>query len=492
MSELKKMTNIFVFAIILTIISISVIVANGKTYTKEIKLPGNLTYEDNIDVYLEQEKESLSLESSRISSNIVEVKLNALEKGKAYLNINLNGEEYYTNSVYVHNMNIITYGSYFGNCTGGIVVPICVTVFMVYFLVILIKEYRKNIKENMYQYKNIAYMGIIIFTSFSLLNRIYTLFTFRTYGIINIINDFTNMAQLFSVLLLPFALITAILVTISNIVLVKREGLNYRNLLGLILGVLLCFGTIASEIFNLWLRSMNNANIYNLNSIYPYLENVIETAIYIIVSYLECILFGAIILSLKAARHIPKYDKDYILILGCQIKKDGTLTPLLKARADRAIEFSKMQKENTGKNIVFIPSGGKGTDEVIAEAQAVKNYLMEQGIKEENIIVEDKSKNTYENVKLSDKIIRERNKDAKVAFSTTNYHVFRGGAIAKEQNLNYEGIGAKTKTYFWINAFIREYITTLFLERKGHIIAVSILNLSAIVMIFVMYLSNVL
>lgn len=48
------MTNIFVFAIILTIISISVIVANGKTYTKEIKLPGNLTYEDNIDVYLEQ------------------------------------------------------------------------------------------------------------------------------------------------------------------------------------------------------------------------------------------------------------------------------------------------------------------------------------------------------------------------------------------------------------------------------------------------------
>ena len=122
----------------------------------------------------------------------------------------------------------------------------------------------------------------------------------------------------------------------------------------------------------------------------------------------------------------------------------------------------------------------------------MKKYLMEQGIKEENIIVEDKSKNTYENVKLSDKIIRERNKDAKVAFSTTNYHVFRGGAIAKEQNLNYEGIGAKTKSYFWINAFIREYIATLFLERKGHIIAVSILNLSAIAMIFVMYLSNVL
>lgn len=46
MSELKKMTNIFVFAIILTIISIAVIVANGKTFTKEIHLGDDVTIED--------------------------------------------------------------------------------------------------------------------------------------------------------------------------------------------------------------------------------------------------------------------------------------------------------------------------------------------------------------------------------------------------------------------------------------------------------------
>ena len=39
----------------------------------------------------------------------------------------------------------------------------------------------------------------------------------------------------------------------------------------------------------------------------------------------------------------------------------------------------------TGKDIIFVPSGGKGDDEVISEAQAIKNYLMEQGIDEGNI-----------------------------------------------------------------------------------------------------------
>ena len=34
--------------------------------------------------------------------------------------------------------------------------------------------------------------------------------------------------------------------------------------------------------------------------------------------------------------YIPKYYKDFIIILGSKIKSDGTLTPLLKGRVDRA------------------------------------------------------------------------------------------------------------------------------------------------------------
>ena len=89
---------------------------------------------------------------------------------------------------------------------------------------------------------------------------------------------------------------------------------------------------------------------------------------------------GTAVSAVRAAKHIPEFNKDFILILGCQITKDGGLTKLLQSRTDRAIEFANMQKKATGRDIVFVSSGGKGDDEVIAEAEAIHNYLVSTGI----------------------------------------------------------------------------------------------------------------
>jgi uncharacterized SAM-binding protein YcdF (DUF218 family) len=107
-----------------------------------------------------------------------------------------------------------------------------------------------------------------------------------------------------------------------------------------------------------------------------------------------------------------------MIILGCKIRNDGTLTPLLKGRVDKAIEFRNKQLKETGKDLIFIPSGGKGKDEVISEGDAIKRYLLENKINEKNILVENKSKSTDENIKFSYKLIN--NKKAKIAYSTTN------------------------------------------------------------------------
>ena len=120
----------------------------------------------------------------------------------------------------------------------------------------------------------------------------------------------------------------------------------------------------------------------------------------------------------------------------------------------------------------------------------MKNYLLEHGIPENKILCDDASQNTYENIKFSNKIISEKMKDAKVAFSTTNYHVFRAGCIATKQCLNLEGIGAKTKSYFWVNAFIREFIATLVSEKKKHITIISIILFISIIMIFISFYNN--
>ena len=95
-----------------------------------------------------------------------------------------------------------------------------------------------------------------------------------------------------------------------------------------------------------------------------------------------------------------------------------------------------------------------------------------------------------ENIKFSNNIIKNQNKNAKIAFSTTNYHVFRAGTIATAQKIMMEGIGAPTKTYFWINAFIREFIATLVIEKKNHVLTFINIILVMLLMVGFVFLSN--
>ena len=110
---------------------------------------------------------------------------------------------------------------------------------------------------------------------------------------------------------------------------------------------------------------------------------------------------------------------------------------------------------------MFITSGGQGADEVVSESSAMKRYLMERGIPEERIIEENQSTSTYENMLFSKDKIWEIDPEGKVAFSTTNYHVFRSGLFARRVKMRAVGMGADTKWYFWPNAAVREFIGLL-------------------------------
>ena len=207
-------------------------------------------------------------------------------------------------------------------------------------------------------------------------------------------------------------------------------------------------------------------------------------------SYLYTLIIATLYCNVKAARHIPKYDKDFIIILGSKIKNDGTLTPLLKARVDKAIDFGNRQFETTKKKIIYIPSGGKGSDEIIFEATAIQNDLIKKGIKEKQIIIEDKSTSTTENMRFSKDKIDNINKDAKISFATTNYHVFRSGVIANKEGIECEGMGSKTKWYFYTNALIREFVANLVQEKKSHIILIMLINISLLILIAIGYHYN--
>ena len=65
----------------------------------------------------------------------------------------------------------------------------------------------------------------------------------------------------------------------------------------------------------------------------------------------------------------------------------------MKLRLDKAIEYY-----HSNKDINIIVSGGQGKDEIMTEALAMKNYLVENNVDEEKIILEDKATTTLENI----------------------------------------------------------------------------------------------
>lgn len=321
-------------------------------------------------------------------------------------------------------------------------------------------------------------LGLLIFINVNIIRQINLLI--QNWNILNIVDIYNNTLKSFSyfaMLTLPCIIILSLYSIITNFILIKKEGFNPRRLLGIIIGFFAILGLFGSQT----LYYIINRVLIDTDK--QFIKFTLDICLNATLSYLYTLIIATLYCNIKAARHIPEFNKDFIIILGSRINSDGTLTPLLKARVDKAIEFGNRQYEKTKKKIVYVPSGGKGKDEVTSEALAIKDYLIEKGIKEKQILIEDKSTSTIENMRFSKEKIDEVNSDAKISFSTTNYHVFRSGVIASEQGIDCDGMGSKTRWYFYTNALIREFIANLVQERKKHIILLLLINISLLVLI---------
>ena len=337
---------------------------------------------------------------------------------------------------------------------------------------------RNQYEKKKYSYSIIMNLGLLIFINVNILRHINLLI--QNWNVLNITDIYNNTLKSFSyfaMLTLPCIIILALYSIITNFVLIKKEGFNPRKLLGIILGILSILGLFGSQTLYYIITNLL------VNTDKKFIKYALDICINGTLSYLYTLIIATLYCNVKAAKHIPEYDKDFIIILGSKINDDGSLTPLLRGRVDKAIEFGNKQYELSKKKIVYIPSGGKGNDEVTSEAEAIKKYLLSKGIKENQIIIENKSRSTIENMKFSKDKINEVNKDGKIVFSTTNYHVFRSGVIANEQGIDCEGIGSKTKWYFYTNALIREFIANIAYEKKNHIILILLINISLLILI---------
>lgn len=164
----------------------------------------------------------------------------------------------------------------------------------------------------------------------------------------------------------------------------------------------------------------------------------------------------AILMNIYVTKDINNVKTvDTMIILGAKVNRDG-VSKTLKLRLDKAIEYY-----NKDKDINIIVSGGQGKDEVMTEALAMKNYLLENGVDEKNIILENKATTTLENIIFSKEIMEDLNLGNRALIITSDYHLFRGRFIASILGIDNEGLCSISSLSSRMYYMIREYPTSV-------------------------------
>ena len=136
-------------------------------------------------------------------------------------------------------------------------------------------------------------------------------------------------------------------------------------------------------------------------------------------------LFGAVIYG--SYDHIQG-EPQVMVILGCQVKNDGP-SQLLRDRLDEALSYL-----DDHPDLTVVVSGGQGPDEPSTEARAMADYLMEEGVEEDQILLEDQSHNTVQNFRYTAQLLEERGYDlenTQVLVVSNGFHLTRARILAE-------------------------------------------------------------
>ena len=178
----------------------------------------------------------------------------------------------------------------------------------------------------------------------------------------------------------------------------------------------------------------------------------------VLIVFVLMVLLGGIFL-LVVNKHIINYSQDYIfseikdmdeeslkeldciIVLGAGLKADGKPNLMLKDRLDKAIEL--YYKGYTNK---FLLSGDNGQDDY-DEVNAMKQYVLDKGVKEEDIFLDHAGFSTYESMYRAKKIFQVK----KAIVITQKYHQYRAVYIARKLGIDMFGVCAEEIRYFGQN-----------------------------------------
>ena len=150
----------------------------------------------------------------------------------------------------------------------------------------------------------------------------------------------------------------------------------------------------------------------------------------------------------------PEKGLDYLVVLGAQVRGEQ-VSKSLRYRLDTAADYLEANPETR-----VVVTGGRGPGEDVAEAVAMRNYLMDQGIGRERIIMERHAVNTEQNLSYSKSLIGDSGQS--VGIVTSSFHVFRAVSLAKKAGFqDVTGVAAPSVTGLLPNMMVREFFAVL-------------------------------
>ena len=131
---------------------------------------------------------------------------------------------------------------------------------------------------------------------------------------------------------------------------------------------------------------------------------------------------------------------------------------LLNSSADRLTKVLEIYNKNPKVLILFAGFSGELKPQGWSESDMAKKFFLEQGVRLENLIFENKSRNTFENISYSKDIIK--NYKGTWGLITSASHMPRSYFGFKKQGFILEPISVDyrtgTSSIFWINFDIKK------------------------------------
>lgn len=179
----------------------------------------------------------------------------------------------------------------------------------------------------------------------------------------------------------------------------------------------------------------------------------IRRVLFIIVTIGLVIFIGVESSIIYNGYHLDSEKPEYLIVLGAGLRGSKISTSLLY-RLETALDFHEMYQD-----VQIIVSGGQGKDENISEAAAMRNFLVDNGVSPELIIMEDKSTNTYENFLYTKQLLENKTgkNDFKVTVVSNNFHMYRAKYFAKQVGFKALGYPAPSHKLTSFVFYVREF-----------------------------------